>query len=57
MALEGVYTQRVQWVQTQGVCYTQVPWMQELLRDATGCSLVQADAGGMQNGLLMDAAI
>ena len=55
-ASEGVYIQRVQWMQTQGVCYIQVPWMQELLRDAAGCSLMQADAGWMQNGLLMDAA-
>ena len=53
---EGVYIQRVQWMQTQGECYIQVPWMQELLRDAAGCSLMQADAGWMQNGLLMDAA-
>ena len=53
---EGVYTQRMQWVQTQGVCYIQVSWMQELLRDAVGCSLMQANAGWMQNGLLMDAA-
>ena len=43
-------------MQTQGVCYIQVPWMQGLLRDAAGCSLMQANAGWMQNGLLMGAA-